>query len=212
MQVDVRTARGVVEALVRGHLRRTLPRVASSPQTLRLEERRVVSSWAADCAERVLAIFEVAVPGDARVRAAIEQARAFAVGDLDVSDAVRRRGGRAGAAARDAPTPAARAAAYAAEQAAAIAHMGAHALGAAGYAAKAATLAAGCDDVTVTREEARRQVAAMTEPVARALASLPVLGEDRAGPLGPGRLNHGHVGEAIRTIQAELRKIHARQP
>src|SRR3954451_9215298 len=149
------------------------PAVAPSPQTLSVDHRRILASWAADCAEHVLVIYEDAVPGDVRVRAAIDQARAFASDDLDVSDAVRRRGGEAGAAAREAPTPAATAAAYAAEQAAAVAHMGAHALGAAGYAAKASTLAAECDDDAVTLAEARRQVAAATDAVNRALASLP---------------------------------------
>lgn len=180
------------------------PAVAPSPQTLSVDDRRAVASWAADCAEHVLVIYEDAVPGDARVRAAIDQARSFAAGDLDVGDAVRQRGGQAGVAAREAPTPAARAAAYAAEQAAAVAHMGAHALGAAGYAAKASTLAAGCDDEAVIWSEARRHVAAMTDAVARALASLPALGENRSGPLGPGRLSVGHVGEAVRAIQAQL--------
>ena len=144
--------------------------MAPSLQTLSVDDRRIVATWAADCAEHVLAIYEDAVPGDSRVRAAIDQARAFAAGDLDVREAVRRRGAEAGAAAREAPAPAARAAAYAAEQAAAVAHMGAHALGAAGYAAKASTLAAGCVDNTVTDSEAQRQVAAMTLPVARALS------------------------------------------
>lgn len=179
--------------------------VATSRQTLSLDDRRTVASWAADCAEHVLGLFEDAVPGDDRVRTAIAQARSFASGELDVGDAVRQRGGRAGAAARDAPSPAARASAYAAEQAAAVAHMGAHALGAAGYAAKAAALAAGRHDDAVTRSEASRQVAAMSGAVARALASLPGLGEDRSGPLGPGRLSSGHVGEAIRAIQQQLR-------
>ncbi len=179
--------------------------VALSPQTLSVDDRRIVATWAADAAEHVLSIYEDAVPHDRRVRDAIDQARSFAAGELDVKDAVRRRGGEAGAAARDAPTPAARAAAYAAEQAAAVAHMGAHALGAAGYAAKASTLDAGCDDDAVTLSEASRQVAAMTGPVARALASLPALGDNSAGPLGPGRLSGGHVGETIRAIQMALR-------
>ena len=181
--------------------------VASSPQTLSVEDRRVVASWAADCAEHVLVIYEDAVPDDTRVRAAIDLARSFAAGELDVGDAVRRRGGAAGAAAREAPTPGARAAAYAAEQAAAVAHMGAHALGAAGYAAKASTLAAGCDDDALTGSEARRYVAAMTDAVVLALSSLPTLGENRSGPLGPGRLSGGHVGETIRAIQAQLKEI-----
>jgi hypothetical protein len=178
--------------------------MARSPQTLSLDDRRVVASWAADCAEHVLSIYEDAVPGDPSVRAAIDQTRAFAAGELEVSDAVRRRGGAAGGAARDAPTPAARAAAHAAEQAAAVAHMGAHALGAAGFAAVATTLAAGRDDEATTTREAQRTVAGLTEHAARALSALPLLGEDRSGPLGPGRLSAGHVGVAIRAIQAQL--------
>lgn len=180
--------------------------MAGSPQTLSLDDRGRLAAWAADCAEHVLAIYETAVPGDPRVRNAIEQARAFAAGDLDVDDAVRRRGGDAGAAAREAATPAAKAAAYAAEQAAAVAHMGAHALGAAGYAAKAATLAADGDDDQVLRSEVLRQVDAMTDTVAQAVAALPALGDNGAGPLGPGRLSGGLVGRAIRTIQAELNR------
>ncbi|MFV0258470.1 MAG: putative immunity protein [Acidimicrobiales bacterium] len=175
-----------------------------SPQTLRLDDRRLVAGWAAVCVGRVLPIYETAVPGDPRVRAAIEQARAFASGDLPVAVAIRRRGGGAGAAAREAPTPAATAAAYAAEQAAAIAHMGAHALIAAGYAVKASALAAGPDADDVARAEARRHVAAMGDAVAEALALLPPLGENAAGPLGPGRATSLHVGDAIRTIQASL--------
>jgi hypothetical protein len=83
--------------------------------------------------------------------------------------------------------------------------MGAHALGAAGYAAKAATLAAGCDGDAVTRTEARRRVTQMTDAVARALSCLPALGENNSGPLGRGRLSGGHVGDTIRAIQAQLK-------
>lgn len=178
--------------------------MARSPQTLSIGDRRVLAAFAADCAEHVVAIYEPAVPGDTRVRAAIDQARSFAAGDVGAGEAVRRRGGDAGAAARDAPTPAAKAAAHAVEQAAAVAHLGAHALGAAGYAAKATSLVVNCDGDAVVRSEARRQVGEMTEAVARALSSLPALGENRSGPLGPGRLDSGHVGTAIREIQRLL--------
>src|SRR5690606_12873591 len=95
-------------------------------------------------------------------------------------------------------------AAYAAEQAAAVCHMGAHALGAAGYAVKASVLAAGGDDDAVLQAAVLRHVTAMTDAAACAVASLPQLGEDRSGPLGPGRLAAGQVGAAIRTIQAAL--------
>lgn len=161
--------------------------------------------WAAACAERVLPIFEADAPGDQRVREAIEQARRFADGELEVGEAIRSRGGQAGAAAREAPTPAARAAAYAAEQAAAVAHMGAHALGAAGYAAKAVSLASG-DDAAIA--EVDQQVAAMGEDVRRALATLPLLGTDRSGPLTTGRLSTGAIGDSIRRIQAHLQRQH----
>ena len=179
--------------------------MARSLQTLDVDDRRLVAAWAADCAEHVLPIYEAAVPGDARVRAAIAQARAFASGALPVDAALRRRGGEAGAAARAAPTAGAKAAAYAAEQAAAVAHMGAHALGAAGYAVKASVLAAASGSDEVIRIESHRHVAAMSTAVANALSTLPALGEDRAGPLGPGRLSTGDVGRAIRAIQASLR-------
>jgi hypothetical protein len=96
-----------------------------------MDDRRTVAAWAADCAAHVLVLYEEVFPDDPRVRSSIDQACAFATGDLDVSDAIRCRGGQAGVTASEAPTPAARAAAYAAEQAAAVAHMAAHALGAA---------------------------------------------------------------------------------
>lgn len=178
--------------------------MTQSSQTLSVDDRRVVASWAADCASHVLSVFEEAVPDDDRVRAAIDQTRAFAAGDLAVADAIRRRGGDAGAAARGAPTAAAKAAAHAAEQAAAVAHMGAHALGAAGYAAKASTLAAGPEGGDDASTAAHRHVEAMTDDVVRALQLLPRLGEDSAGPLGRGRLSNGHVGVAIRAIQELL--------
>ncbi len=182
----------------------TVGEVVRSPQTLPPEDRRLLAAWAADCAEQVLAIYSSATPGDSRVHDALEQTRAFASGGLAITDAIRRRGGDAGAAAREAPTPAAKAAAYAAEQASAVAHMGAHALGAAGYAAKAAALAADEDADVAVLAWVGGQVATMSDAVSTALASLPLLETNGAGPLGPGRLSSGHVGLAIRTIQTHL--------
>jgi hypothetical protein len=66
-------------------------------------------------------------------------------------------------------------------------------------------LASGRVDDAVTNSEALRQVAAMSDAVARAIAALPALTEDRCGPLGPGRVSGGHVGDTIRAIQAQLR-------
>lgn len=178
--------------------------MAPSPQTLTVDDRRLLAFWAADCAERVLVIFEDAAPDDPRVRAAIDQARTFAKAELAAGEAVRRRGGDAGAAARATSIPAAKAAAYAAEQAAAVAHTGAHALGAAGYAVKASVTADGGDPDAVIVSEARRQASVATDPVANALRSLPVLGTNRSGPLGPGGLGTGHIGRAIREPQSLL--------
>src|SRR6185312_6158011 len=121
-----------------------------SPQTLSETERRVVASWAADCAEHVLELFEAEAPADARPRAAIARTRAFARGELGVAEEIRRRF-VGGGAARGVSAPAA-AAARAAGQAAAIPHMGAHALGAAAYAAKAAGLAAPDEPEAISAE------------------------------------------------------------
>ena len=44
-----------------------------SPQTLSEADRRLIASWAADCAERVLGIFESEVPNDPRPRNLIER-------------------------------------------------------------------------------------------------------------------------------------------
>ncbi len=70
----------------------------SSPQTLSEAERRIVAVWAADCAERVLGLFEAQAPGDTRPRDAIARARAFGNGELDVAEEIRRRFSGGGAA------------------------------------------------------------------------------------------------------------------
>jgi hypothetical protein len=74
----------------------------------------------ASCAEHVLDLFESARPEDPRPRHAIEQARAWARGEITMPPA-RTAAGRANAAARDL-SGAARHAAHAAGQAAAVAH------------------------------------------------------------------------------------------
>ncbi len=112
-----------------------------STQTLDLTDRQRVAAWAADCAERVLWLFEAERPQDRRPREAIERARAFARGEMNVADEIRGRFGD-GSTAREVKSPAGVAAARAAGQAMAVCHMGAHALGAAAYAAKAAGLSA----------------------------------------------------------------------
>lgn len=108
--------------------------------TLTDADHRLLALWAAACAEHVLPLFEAQQPADARPRQAIEQARAWARGEVKMS-AARAAAGHANAAAR-ALRGAARHAAYAAGQAAATAHVAAHELGAAAYAIKAARAAA----------------------------------------------------------------------
>ena len=108
--------------------------------TLTDSDHRLLALWAAACAEHVLYLFESAKPSDLRPRHAIEQARAWARGEITMSQS-RTAAGHAMGAARDLRR-AARHAAYAAGQAAAVAHVAAHELGAAAYAIKAARAAA----------------------------------------------------------------------
>lgn len=174
----------------------------TTPQGMTDADRRTVAVWAADCAERVLPLFEAEAPDDARARDAIARARAFARGELTAAGEIRRRF-VAGRAAHSATSPAGVAAARSAAQAAGVAHMGAHALGAAAYAAKAVELAhPNAPEARV--EEVRWQLRTLSVEAACALRRLPALGTDTAGPLGPGLLDSGTLGEVIREIQAAL--------
>src|SRR5512141_2821202 len=103
-------------------------------------DHQLLALWAAVCAEHVLHLFESVQPSDPRPRQAIEQTRAWARGEIKMSQA-RTAAGHAQAAAREL-SGAARHAAYAAGQAAAVAHVAAHDLGAAAYAIKAARASA----------------------------------------------------------------------
>ncbi|HEX3540077.1 MAG TPA: hypothetical protein VHT75_06480 [Acidimicrobiales bacterium] len=108
--------------------------------TLTDSDHRLLAWWAAACAEHVLPFFESVQPSDRRPRQAIEQIRAWTLGEISMSDS-RAAGGHAMGAAREL-RGAARHAAYAAGQAAVVAHVAAHELGAAAYAIKAARAAA----------------------------------------------------------------------
>ncbi|WP_370296654.1 putative immunity protein [Agromyces sp. LHK192] len=191
-----------------------------SPQTLDEPDRRLVAAWAADCAERVLHLFEAEAPADGRPRDAIARARAFARGELGAAEEIRRRF-VAGRAANTVRAPAAVAAARAAAQAAGVAHMGAHALGAAAYAVRAVELAAAAsqrpaepdaaapdptalDPAAAAAAELAWQVAQLTPDTAAAVRRLPAVGEDTAGPLGSGLLAAGRVGEIIRDLQTRI--------
>lgn len=117
--------------------------------TLSDADHRLLALWAADCAEHVLHLFEQARPRDGRPRHAIEQARAWARGEVTWMEA-RKAAFAANAAARE-TSGAAKEAALAAGQAAAVGHVAAHELGAAAYAIRAAGTAGG------GKEAARRE-------------------------------------------------------
>ena len=102
----------------------------------------------------MLHLFESAQPSDPRPRQAIEQTRAWARGEIKMSQS-RDSAGHAQAAAREL-SGAARHAAFAAGQAAAVAHVAAHELGAAAYAIKAARAAAAQDEARARGEAAGR--------------------------------------------------------
>lgn len=108
--------------------------------TLTDSNHQLLALWAAKCAEHVLYLFESEQPFDLRPRQAIAQIRAWARGEVKMSQS-RAAGGHAMAAAREL-SGAARHAAFAAGQAAVVAHVAAHELGAAAYAIKAARAAA----------------------------------------------------------------------
>jgi hypothetical protein len=125
--------------------------------TLTDSDHRLLALWAAACAEHVLHLFESVQPSDPRPRLAIEQIRAWARGEIRMSQS-RGAGGHAMAAAREL-SGAARHAAYSAGQAAVVAHVAAHELGAAAYAIKATRAAAAPEgkDESAGRIECRWQ-------------------------------------------------------
>lgn len=174
----------------------------ASPQSLSEDDRRIVALWAADCAERVLQLFEAEAPADGRPADGIARARAFGRGELDTAGQIRDRF-VAGRAANAVTGAAAIAAARAAGQASGVCHMGAHALGAAAYAVKAVGLAATDPDAAM-EAEIRWQQEHMSRPVRDALGRLPLLGQNPAGPLGSGLLASGVLAVVIRKLQAGL--------
>ncbi|SCL75957.1 hypothetical protein L21_1877 [Methanoculleus chikugoensis] len=101
-----------------------------------------MATWAADCAERVLPLFEEARPEDDRPRRAIEVCRTWVRTGVFRMAEIRGASLGAHAAARDADGgSAAQFAARAAGQAVATAHVPQHAYGAAYYALKAVAAA-----------------------------------------------------------------------
>jgi hypothetical protein len=89
--------------------------------SLRLESLRALGSWAADCAERALSVYEKHEGSDSRPRAALEGIRVFAAGGKRTAQ-LRSLALSAFSAAREADDPAAAAAARAAGLAASSAY------------------------------------------------------------------------------------------
>ena len=120
------------------------PRFVDHPLSVEIDrlarssEHRVLAIWAAECAERVLPLFENEFLDDERPRMAVEKLREWArTGEFHMAE-VRRVSLNAHAAARLAPEgSAARFAARACGQAMATAHVPTHSIAAAWYAAKA---------------------------------------------------------------------------
>jgi hypothetical protein len=132
--------------------------------TLTDPDHHLLALWAAACAEHVLDLFESARPEDRRPREAIEHARAWARGEVKMTQA-RRAAGRAMAAARDL-RGAPRHAAYAAGQAGVVPHVAAHELGAAAYAIKAVLAGAPAGESDdAGRRECRWQRDRLPDPI-----------------------------------------------
>jgi hypothetical protein len=106
------------------------------------QDQMTMAAWAADCAERVLPLFERAYPEDDRPRSAIEACRTWVRTGVFRMAEIRGASLAAHAAARDAKEDdAAQFAARAAGQAVATAHVPQHAYGGAYYALKAVAAA-----------------------------------------------------------------------
>ncbi|MCQ1955183.1 hypothetical protein NNX39_01510 [Arthrobacter sp. zg-Y826] len=174
----------------------------ASPQTLSDPDRRVIARWAAACAERVLPLYKADETAEETARDALARTRAYSAGSGTAAEEISKRL-IVVKIANAATTPAGAAAARAVAQTAAVAHMGAHALGAAAYAAKAVSLS-NPDQQEAVQQEIRWQLGNLNDGERAVLRLLPSVGADSHGPLGEGLLSRGILGTAIREIQAEI--------
>jgi hypothetical protein len=159
----------------------------SAPKEIALseEERRLISLWAANCAERVLGLFETKAPPDTRPRMALEGVRAFALGGKRTGQ-LRSLVWAALAAAREVGDPAATAAARAAAVAAgtpyihalATPHQSKHILGPAMYQVQARQLE--MDDPSVGDEEIHWAIKHASPTVREVLRRFPVRSPGRS--------------------------------
>jgi len=147
--------------------------------TLTLESLRALGSWAADCAERALPVYEKHAASDSRPRAAIEGIRALDEGGKRTAQ-LRSLAWSAYSAAREADAPAAAAAAHAASLAAASAythpladvHQTKHILGPAAQAALALELNH-AGDPSIGDHEVRWAIQHVTAEVREVLLHMP---------------------------------------
>jgi hypothetical protein len=147
--------------------------------SLSLESLRSLGSWAADCAERALSVYETHADSDSRPRAAIEGIRVFAGGGKRTAQ-LRSLALAAFSAARDAGNPAAAAAARAAGLAASSAYthpladvqQTKHILGPAAYAALALELSH-AGDPNIGDGEVRRAIEHVPFEVREILLQMP---------------------------------------
>jgi hypothetical protein len=147
--------------------------------TLSMESLRAVGSWAADCAERALPVYETRVDSDTRPRAAIEGIRVFAGGGKRTAQ-LRSLALSAFDAAREANDPAAAAAARAAGLAASSAYthpladvnQTKHIVGPAAYAAQALELDH-AGDPNIGDREVRWAIEHVTSEVRQVLLQMP---------------------------------------
>jgi hypothetical protein len=173
---------------------------ATGEMVLSTDDLRAVAAFAAASARDVLRLVEEASPDDARPRAAVEAACAFAEGGRR-GKPLRDTAWAALRAAQEAATPAAGEAARAAMAAAGAAYLHPHAdahpvkhvLGAAAHAARAAELAAGGDPAVGTAH-VQRAAQRASPAVVEVLLRYP------AAPSGGGR-----VGELTRVLDDALR-------
>ncbi|HAL92690.1 MAG TPA: hypothetical protein DCM68_06665 [Verrucomicrobia bacterium] len=154
--------------------------------TINEEDRRRLGFWVADCAERVLPLFEAKAPSDPRPCEAIEGIRVFARGGKRTAK-LRALVWAAYAAAREVGDPVATAAARAAGLAAGSAYIhtrvtldqAKHALGPAMYAARARELAAG-DDPRAGDKEIRWAIKHAAPAVREIVRRMPVRSPGRS--------------------------------
>jgi Imm-5 like putative immunity protein len=147
--------------------------------SLSMESLRCLGSWAADCAERALPVYENAASADSRPREAIEAIRTFAGGGKRTA-LLRSLALSALAAAREAGNPAAAAAARAAGLAASSAYthprvdvqQTKHIVAPAAYAALALELSQG-GDPSIGDQEVNRAIETVPKEVQAILLQMP---------------------------------------